>query len=140
MNSLSSLGGWRNQRIVKFVGVGVLNTLFGYGIYAGLVFIGLPYLIALFVATIMGVVFNYFSFGRMVFKAQGGRLVFGKFIVAYALVYVINAVLLSILTEGDFLNAYLAQGVCILPSVVMSWLLMNHWVYRNSLRHEEKTD
>lgn len=133
MSSTDILRGWCNQRIAKFLIVGVLNTLFGYGIYAALVFIDLPYLVALFMATIAGVIFNYFSIGRMVFKARGGWFVFGKFIVAYAVVYVTNAVLLSILTEGNYLNAYLAQGVCILPSVVMSWLLMNFWVYRSGL-------
>lgn len=131
MNSRRTLGGWRSQRVVKFLGVGVLNTLFGYGIYAALVFIDLPYLAALFVATVVGVIFNYFSFGRLVFKANGGWFVFGKFIAAYAAVYVINAALLSILTENEYLNAYLAQGVCIFPSVAISWFLMNHWVYKN---------
>jgi putative flippase GtrA len=133
-----TLGGWYSQRIVKFVSVGVLNTLFGYGIYAGLIFVGLPYLIALFIATVMGVIFNYFSFGRIVFQARGGWIVFGKFIIAYAIVYAINASLLSFLTEGKYLNAYFAQGVCIFPSVVISWLLMNSWVYRSGLEHEEK--
>ncbi len=131
MSNPSTQSGWRNQRIVKFLGVGVLNTLFGYGIYAVLVFIGLPYLIALFAATIIGVLFNYFSFGKIVFNTYSGWFVFGKFIVAYALVYVINAALLSILTEGKYLNAYFAQGVCILPSVATSWLMMNRWVYKN---------
>lgn len=133
MNSSDIFGGLRNQRIVKFFGVGALNTLFGYGVYAGLVFINLPYLIALLIATLAGVIFNYFSFGRMVFKARGGWLVFGKFIVAYAVVYVINAALLSILTEGNYFNAYLAQGVCIVPSVAMSWFLMNYWVYKGGI-------
>lgn len=131
MSSLRTLGGLRNQRIVRFLGVGVLNTLFGYGVYAALVYVGLPYLVALFMATLAGVVFNYFSFGRMVFKANGGWFVFGKFIIAYTLVYGVNAGLLSILTEGKYLNAYLAQGVCILPSVAISWFLMNQWVYKN---------
>lgn len=131
MNSADTLGGWRNQRIIKFLGVGVLNTLFGYSIYAGLVFIKMPYLVALLIATIAGIIFNYFSFGRMVFKVRGGWFVFGKFIVAYAVVYVINAVFLSVLSEGGYLNAYLAQGVCILPSVATSWLLMNFWVYKD---------
>lgn len=125
------MGAWRNKRITKFLGVGVLNTLFGYGIYAGLVFIGIPLLAALFAATVLGVIFNYFSFGRMVFKAKGGWFVFGKFIVAYTIVYLMNAVFLSILTEGGYLNAYFAQAVCILPSVATSWLLMNRWVYEN---------
>ncbi|MBI5890588.1 MAG: GtrA family protein [Nitrosomonadales bacterium] len=124
---------WRKQRLIQFLGVGVLNTLVGYGIYAALVSIDIPYLLALLSATIAGVIFNYFSFGRMVFKARGGWFVFRKFVAAYAVVYVINAALLSILTEGAYLNVYLAQGVCILPSVAMSWLLMNYWVYRIGL-------
>lgn len=133
MNSTNTMSNWCSQRLVKFLGVGVLNTLVGYSIYAALVFIDLPYLVALFMATIAGVIFNYFSFGRMVFKARGGWLVFGKFIVAYAVVYVANAILLSILTDGAYLNAYLAQGVCIVPSVAISWVLMNFWVYKNRL-------
>lgn len=137
MNSGEIMSNWRNQRLVKFLGVGVLNTLVGYSIYAGLVFFGLPYLVALFMATIAGIIFNYFSFGRIVFKARGGWFVFGKFIVAYAAVYVINAALLSKMTEGAYLNAYLAQGICIAPSVAISWVLMNLWVYRGRLYHEE---
>ena len=119
-----------SHRIIRFLGVGVLNTLFGYGIYAGLVYIGLPYLVALFIATIAGVIFNYFSFGRLVFKARDGWTIFAKFLAAYVIVYAINAVLLSVLTEGKYLNAYLAQCVCIFPSVALSWLLMNYWVYK----------
>lgn len=122
---------WRNLRLVKYLGVGMLNTLFGYGIYAGLVYIDLPYLIALLIATMAGVIFNYFSFGRMVFKSRGGWFVFGKFIVAYAVVYAINAAFLSILAYGFNFGAYLAQGICLLPSVAISWLLMKYWVYRS---------
>ena len=121
----------RNGRMLKFLGVGLLNTLFGYSIYAVFVFIGLPYLIALFLATVAGVIFNYFSIGRIVFKARGGWLVFGKFIAAYLVVYVINAALLSILTVNFNLNPYLGQVMCILPNVVTGWLLMNYWVYKN---------
>ena len=120
-----------NKRLTKFLGIGVLNTLFGYGIYACLVFIGMPMLTSLFVATVLGVIFNYWSFGRVVFKVKGGWFVFGKFIVAYTAVYLINAALLSVLTEGEYLNAYFAQAVCILPSVLISWLMMNRWVYKN---------
>lgn len=131
MNSTNIMGNWRNQRLVKFLGVGMLNTLVGYCIYAGLVLIDLPYLLALLAATIAGVIFNYFSFGRMVFKARGGWLVFGKFILVYAVVYVINANLLNILTQIYYLDPYLGQVICILPNVVIGWLLMSYWVYKN---------
>lgn len=121
----------RNQRMLKFLGVGLLNTAFGYGIYAVLVFIELPYLLALFLATVAGVIFNYFSIGRVVFEARGGWLVFGKFITAYVIVYIVNAALLSITTHFFHLGPYLGQIVCIPPNVITGWLLMNYWVYKN---------
>jgi len=136
MSVLSILNIGRSERMFKFLGVGVLNTLFGYSIYAGLVFVEIPYLVALLIATFVGVIFNYFSIGRLVFKAAGGWFVFGKFIMAYAIVYLLNAALLAHLTESEYLNAYLAQAACIFPSVAVSWLLMNHWVYKNGKEHE----
>lgn len=131
MNSHYAIGKWYSRRIVKFLGTGVLNTLFGYGVFAGLVFINLSYLIALFIATLAGIIFNYFSFGRMVFSARGGWFVFGKFVSAYTMVYGINATFLGILTHDFHWSPYLGQILCILPSVVISWILMNYWVYKN---------
>ena len=117
-----------NIRIIKFLSTGVLNTLFGYVIYALLVFVNVHSLAALLLATVAGVVFNYFSFGRLVFQGHRGRLVFTKFVIAYAVIYAANAALLSVLT--NHLNAYVAQAICVPPSVIMSWLLMNYWVYK----------
>jgi putative flippase GtrA len=130
MNQLLKNVNGFTTKIVKFLSVGLLNTVFGYAIYAAFLFINLPYLTALCMATIVGVVFNYFSFGRIVFKEHGGWLVFGKFIVAYAMVYVINAILLSILTQEFNFNPYIGQVICIPPTVLISWLLMNYWVYK----------
>lgn len=108
-----------------------MNTLVGYSIYAGLIFIHLPYLIALLLATVAGVIFNYFSIGNLVFKAGGGWRVFAKFITAYVAVYLVNAALLSVLTNYLNISPYLGQVICILPNVATSWLLMNYWVYKN---------
>ncbi len=129
MNRQISTAGLSEPRIIKFLSVGVLNTVFGYAVYASLIFVNVPYLTALFVATVAGVVFNYFSFGRMVFHGHGGWFVFGKFVIAYGVVYVVNAALLRALTK-DFLNPYLGQVICIPISVLLSWLLMNYWVYK----------
>ena len=132
MNSVSQLRGFHRHRIVRFLAIGLVNTLFGYGVYAGLIFITLPNLLALFLATIAGIIFNYFSFGRVVFRVRGGWRVFAKFVIAYSMVYTVNAALLSLLTRGHYFNAYLAQAACVLPSVAMSWILMNWWVYKGS--------
>lgn len=118
-------------RMLKFLAVGLLNTAFGYGIYAALVFIELPYLIALLLATVAGVVFNYFSIGRMVFRARGGWWLFAKFVAAYVIVYIVNAALLSVATRLFHFDPYLGQIACIPPNVATGWILMNYWVYKN---------
>lgn len=120
-----------DARIIKFLSVGVLNTAFGYAAYTILIYINVPYLTALLVATIAGVTFNYFSIGRLVFEAKGGIAVFAKFIAAYGLVYGVNAVGLELSIKHLQLNPYLGQALCVPPSVLLSWLLMNYWVYKN---------
>lgn len=119
-----------NHQIFRFVSVGVLNTVFGYAVYAILLFVNVPYLTALFIATFAGVIFNYFSFGRLVFHGHDGKYVFVKFIITYVIVYITNAVLLDILTRKFLFSPYVGQIICIPLSVLLSWLLMNKWVYK----------
>lgn len=120
----------RAERILKFIGVGALNTCVGYAIYALIVMIGFSFQVALFLATVLGVLFNYLSYGRIVFNADNGFYPLAKFVVAYTLIYGLNAALLSFLIVAFSLNEYMAQAICIVPSVALSWLLMNFWVYK----------
>jgi putative flippase GtrA len=131
MNHRFGLGRFADLKIIKFLSAGVLNTIFGYTVYAALLFFNVQYLVALFVATVAGVIFNYFSFGRMVFNGHSGWLVFLRFVISYALIYAVNVALLRILTEYFLLNPYLGQVICIPISILLSWLLMNYWVYKN---------
>ncbi|MBV5330122.1 MAG: GtrA family protein [Chlorobium sp.] len=130
MNRQFSAVGLFDPRIIKFLSVGLLNTVFGYAVYASLIFVGVPYLTALFVATVTGVIFNYFSFGRMVFTGHGGWFVFGKFVVAYGVVYAANAALLRVLTKDFIFSPYVGQVICIPLCVLLSWSLMNYLVYQ----------
>lgn len=119
-----------DRRLIKFLFAGIINTVFGYAVYAFLIFVNLSYPVALFAATVAGVIFNYFSFGQLAFSSQGGRQAFAKFVIAYSVVYLVNAFLLTLLTDNFYLNPYVGQAVCLPLSVLLSWLLMNHWVYR----------
>jgi len=120
----------RIKLIARFIAVGLLNTVVGYAIYGILILLNVPYLAALLVSTIAGVIFNYFSIGRLVFKSRGGRVVFVKFIAAYGVVYCINAVALEVLIKHFQFNPYIGQALCVPLSVIISWLLMNYWVYK----------
>lgn len=118
--------------MVKFIAVGLLNTLVGYAIYIFLILLGIPYLLALLIATIAGVTFNYFSIGRLVFKSKGGLVIFNKFVAAYGCVYLTNATLLDVFIKYFQTDPYIGQALCIPLSVLLSWILMNFWVYKNN--------
>ena len=64
---------------VKFVLVGILNTAFGYLVFALLLFLGLHYTLAVILSTIAGVLFNFKTTGTLVFKNHNNKLIF-KFV------------------------------------------------------------
>jgi putative flippase GtrA len=130
-NRRSESGSGRMKLIAKFLFVGLVNTIVGYATYGSLILLKVPYLAALLLATIAGVIFNYFSVGRLVFRSRGGLIIFGKFIAAYGVVYCINATALEISIKHFQIDPYSGQALCVPLSVLISWLLMNYWVYKN---------
>ena len=129
--STCSLDNLFSSKKIRFIIAGAFNTLFGYSVYAVLVYFNFPYAIALLVSTISGVIFNYYSLGKMVFDNNGGWFVFRKFLASYIFIYIANAILLSLLTRNLISNPYLAQAAYTPVGVCLSWLLMNNWVYKN---------
>src|SRR4051794_16854283 len=55
------------SQFLTFLAVGILNTAFGYGVFAGLYLLGGSHRVSIVIATGFGVVFNYFTMGRLVF-------------------------------------------------------------------------
>ena len=78
------------KRFVRFLIVGGLNTVVGYALFAGLVLAGLQPELALWIATVLGVIFNFMTTGSLVFRnRQKGRIF--RFIGVYVVVYLMNA-------------------------------------------------
>lgn len=122
-------------KVARFLATGLLNTAFGYGIYAALVLAGMPYLPALVLATILGVVFNYFSFGRLAFKAKTDAAGMPRFFGAYGVALAFNAALLWGAHNALGLGPLLAQLVCIPPTVVVTFLLLDRWAFARARPH-----
>ncbi|MFN6273722.1 MAG: GtrA family protein [Microcystis sp.] len=57
----------KKHKLVRFLLVGILNTLFGYFLYGSLILIGINYKLAALLATIIGVLFNFQTTRRLVF-------------------------------------------------------------------------
>src|SRR3546814_3638828 len=81
-------------RVWRYYTVGVINSLFGYGVYALLLSMGLNMYAAQIIGHIIGVAFNYFTYRRHVFqRAAASKL---RFIISYTLNYAVGLVFLAI--------------------------------------------
>ncbi|HCS64153.1 MAG TPA: polysaccharide biosynthesis protein GtrA [Cellvibrio sp.] len=120
-------------QFVRFLAVGVVNTLFGYSIYALLIYLGLAYTYALLFATILGVLFNFQTIGRLVFQSRDKRLI-GKFFAVYAITFCLNLLLIKLMIKLG-LSAYLAGALALIPTTVLSFLLNKFFVFKGK-KHE----
>ena len=118
------------RQFVKFLFVGVLNTAFGYGLFSLFVLLKLEPGISLFLSTVMGILFNYLTTGRLVFAARGLRQL-PYFVAVYGLTFLFNLWSLRFLLSRG-LSPFLAQAVLLPLMVAMSFTLNKIFVFRNA--------
>jgi putative flippase GtrA len=110
------------HRIARFVAVGVVNTVVGYGVYLAALWTSGSPATAVLAATVLGYSFNFFSTGRLVF--QRNELTYlPTFILAAAGVYVFNVLLLKGLTLAG-LSPELGQIICLPPVIILNYLAL----------------
>ena len=93
------LGKVLRNKIVRFFLVSGLNTAFGYGLFALLIFAGLHYTLAGLITTVCGVLFNFKTIGLLVFNSKRNAIIF-RFFGVYAINYFISIGLLTILERS----------------------------------------
>lgn len=118
----------KKKTFLRFLLVGLLNTFFGYTIFAVFIFLGFHYIIATLISTVLGILFNFKTIGTLVFRNSKGHLIV-RFIVVYAFIYCLNIAFLKILSLLSF-NMYIAGLVLLLPMAVTAYVLNDHFVYR----------
>jgi len=114
-------------QLVRFLLVGILNTGFSYSIYAGLMYFGLNYVMANFLALILGIFFSFRTQGSLVFRNHNNRLIF-RFAAAWLLIFLINIGLISLIIRCGF-NAYFAGAAALVPITIISYLIQKFFVF-----------
>jgi putative flippase GtrA len=126
---------WQN-RFFRFLVVGGINTVFGYSIFALLIFIGLNYILAITLGTIIGIIFNFKTVGSIVFKSHNNSLII-RFFAVYGVTYLFNLFGLSIFNHYHVSN-YISGAILILPAAVIAFLLNKKFVFnKNTLTNIE---
>jgi putative flippase GtrA len=117
-------------KVVRFVIVGAVNTLFGYLVFAGLTRLGISDVLAVPAAMAIGAIFNFLSYGKMVFASLDPRRL-PRFVAAYLCLYACNVLGLRAL-ERLSLEAYGAQALLVFPLAALAYFLNDRWVFRGN--------
>lgn len=115
------------KRLILFFLVGGINTVFGYSLYALLLFLHFHYSVASLLATIGGVLFNFKTTGVIVFKNSDNRLLL-RFVSVYCVTYAINVGGLRVFHAFQ-MNMYLAGAILVLPMALLSYMLLKTFVF-----------
>ena len=115
-----------------YLGVGVLNTLVGFGVIFGLMLAGLSPELSNASGYAVGVVFSYAMNKFFTFKARGkGKAEFLRFGAAMLFAYALNFVALKILLRLG-LNPYACQIISGAIYTIAGFLLSKLWVFKGA--------
>lgn len=118
----------------RFVAVGLLNTVFGYSFYALLILVGIPRLVAVTIAKIVGTLFNFRTTGVLVFYNRENRRLW-RFLAVYGLGYPLNVALLEFWCRLVGTGPLVGQALSLPVVVVFTFLMMRTLVFRQDSTH-----
>ncbi|CAN7665788.1 GtrA family protein [Variovorax sp. LjRoot130] len=119
-----------SSQLFRFLLVGGVNTVVGYVLFAAFVWAGVPYPLAIGLATVLGVAFNFQSTGRLVFGGAPLSQLW-RFAAVYAVVYLVNVASVALLLKAG-LNVYVANALVILPLALIAFALQRRFVFGTS--------
>jgi len=124
------------RQFARFLAVGLLNTAFGYAVFAVLVLAGMPPMPALVLTYVVGITFNFFTTGRLVFGSRRNSA-FVRFVAAYGVIYLANLALYK-LAESAGAPPLVAQALCLPPVAVFSFVIFKLHVFRDARARGEE--
>lgn len=114
-------------RVLRFLAVGGLNAGFGYACFVAFVLIGAPLWLAVGASTAIGVLFNFMTYGGLVFSNTAFRLL-PRFLLFYLGVSTLNVALLRLLGWAG-LGLLPAQAVLIPVLALCGYFGLRDFVY-----------
>jgi putative flippase GtrA len=118
--------------ILRFLAVGGLNTAFGYVSYAAFVLAGAPLWLAVSGSTVLAFLFNFISYGGIVFGSTS-YLLLPRFLIFYVGLGGLNFVLLRVLA-GFGVGLLLAQAILLPVLAIVGFVGMRKFVFRGATR------
>ena len=130
----ASLRRFMEPQFIRFIFTAALNTAVGWCIFAALRYLfGLiPGIDALFWAnffgTIFSVLFNFKTYGALVFRNKDFRLIF-KFILVYSVTFFCNYFMIRLFKDRWEINNYIAAAIVAVPIGFLNYFLNKYFTY-----------
>ena len=118
------------SQFLRFVAVGLVNTAFGYGVFAAMVIAGTPPMPALVAAYVAGILFNFVTTRKFVFGRSESSS-FLRFVAAYGVIYIFNAVLYEVFAATGA-PPLVSQAICLPIVAVFSFILFKLHVFKDT--------
>ena len=116
----------RFGQVLRFYQAAAVNTVFGFGLYALLLWAGLNLYLAQVVAQVAGVSFNYFIYSRHVFREE--RSDKRVFVAAYVVNYLVNLALLALFHRVTR-SSYAAGLAATIAASLINFLVLKRVVF-----------
>ena len=123
------LGVSREQviELFRYYRTAIINTVFGVAAYSLCIWLGLNIFLAQIVSYIMGMMFNYFTYSRLVFRSSVPSK--GYFILSYGLNYLIGLGILAVLARF-IASPYVIGVITSLLVSIVNYFGLKHVVFR----------
>lgn len=119
-----------NYTLFKFLIIGSINTIVYYILYAFFLYNSFSYTISVFLASTLGMIFSFKSFGTYVFYNTNNRLFF-KFIGVYIFLFSSNIIMITLFNL--LINNYYTSGLlAALVNAIFSYFLNRNIVFKCS--------
>lgn len=126
---------YSSPQFVRFVFTAILNTAFGLFVNYLFLFIfehlfklNHAYVVSNLLATIVSILFNFKTYGILVFKNKNNKLLF-RFLMVTSFTYLLNIGGIALLEYLGSSNNYLNITLMAIPVGLLNYVLNKHFVY-----------
>ena len=122
-------------QFIRFILTAILNTAFGLFInyvflyiFEHLLKLNHAYVVSNLLATIVSILFNFKTYGILVFKNKNNKLLF-RFLMVTSFTYLLNIGGIALLEYFGSHNNYLNLTLMAIPVGILNYILNKHFVY-----------
>lgn len=121
-----------NKKIYRFIFVGGINTVIGYGTFAIFLYFGMHYYFAYILSYIVGVSNSYIWNKLFTFKSKNKSYKeFIRFTSVYLISFLIGSAFLYIIVDIFDFNAYIGGAINLVLTTTISWTGHNKYSFKN---------